>query len=108
MAVTVQMQFESAVTELYEDAFIGSSIENGTTIIQFDLRKLDFQRVLETTSTICWCKAPYAVEVHELSTFHNPIKYRFIRACSHFSGQASSRARGEVAIRFNMFHRPAL
>jgi Transposase len=80
MAVTVQMQFESAVTELYEDAFIGSSIENGTTIIQFDLRKLDFQRVLETTSTICWCKAPYTVEVHELSTFHNPIKYRFILA----------------------------
>jgi Transposase len=80
MAVTVQMQFESVVTEMYEDAFIGSSIENGTTIIQFDLRKLDFQRVLETTSTICWCKAPYAVEVHELSTFHNPIKYRFIVA----------------------------
>jgi hypothetical protein len=80
MAVTVQMQFESVVTEMYEDAFIGSSIENGTTIIQFDLRKLDFQRVLETTSTICWCKAPYSVEVHELSTFHNPIKYRFIVA----------------------------
>src|SRR6266700_1153707 len=80
MAVTVQMQFKSVVTEIYEDAFIGSSIENGTTIIQFDLRKLDFQRVLETTSTICWCKAPYAVEVHELSTFHNPIKYRFIVA----------------------------
>src|SRR5262245_3421949 len=80
MAVTVQMQFESAVTELYEDVFIGSSIENGTTIIQFDLRKLDFQRVLETPSTICWCKAPYTVEVHELSTFHNPIKYRFILA----------------------------
>src|SRR5712664_2726264 len=80
MAVTVQMQFESAVTELYEDAFIGSSIENGTTIIQFDLRKLDFQRVLETTSTICWCKAPYSVEVHELSTFHNPIEYQFIVA----------------------------
>ena len=80
MAVTVQMQFASAVTELYEDAFIGSSIENGTTIIQFDLRKLDLQRVLGTTSMICWCKAPYAVEVHELSTFHNPIKYRFIVA----------------------------
>ena len=80
MAVTVQMQFASAVTELYEDAFIGSSIENGTTIIQFDLRKLDFQRALGTTSMICWRKAPYAVEVHELSTFHNPIKYRFIVA----------------------------
>ena len=80
MAVTVQMQFESAVTELYEDACIGSSIENGTTIIQFDLRKLDFQRALETTSTICWRKEPYAVEMHELSTFHNPITYRFILA----------------------------
>src|SRR5215470_12197694 len=80
MAVTVQMQFESVVTELYEDAFVGSFIENGTTIIQFDLRKLDFQRALETTSTICWRKEPYAVEIHELSTFHNPIKYRFIVA----------------------------
>ena len=38
MAVTVQMQFESVVTEIYQDAFVGSSIENGTTIIQFDLR----------------------------------------------------------------------
>src|SRR5207244_6587612 len=80
MAVTVQMQFESVVTEIYEDAFIGSSIENGTTIIQFDLRKLDFQRVLETTSTICWCKAPYAVEVHELSTFHNPLNDHQLKA----------------------------
>jgi hypothetical protein len=80
MAVTVQMQFESVVTEMYEDAFVGSSIENGTTMIQFDLRKLDFQRVLETTSTICWRQEPYSVEIHELSPFHNPIKYRFIVA----------------------------
>jgi hypothetical protein len=80
MAVTVQMQFESVVTERYEDAFVGSSIENGTTIIQFDLRKLDFQRVLETPSTICWRQEPYSVEIHELSPFHNPIKYRFIVA----------------------------
>jgi len=29
-------------------------------------------------------------------------------ACSHISGQVSSRARYEVAIRFNRFHRPAL
>ena len=27
MAVTVQMQFESVVTEIYQDAFVGSSIE---------------------------------------------------------------------------------
>ena len=80
MAVTVQMQFESAVTEMYQNAFVGSSIENGTTIIQFDLRKLDFQRALGTTSTICWRKEPYHVDIHELSTFHNPIAYRFIVA----------------------------
>jgi hypothetical protein len=58
MAVTVQRQFASAVTDLYEDAFIGSSIENGTTIIQVDLRTLDLQRVLGTPSTIWWCKTP--------------------------------------------------
>ena len=80
MAVTVQMQFESAVTERYQDAFVGSSIENGTAIITFDLRKLDFQRALGTTSTICWRKDPYPVDIHELSTFHNPIKYRFMVA----------------------------
>ena len=80
MAVTVQMQFESAVTERYQDAFVGSSIENGATIITFDLRKLDFQRELGTTSTICWRKTPYYVDIHELSTFHNPIKYRFMVA----------------------------
>ena len=75
MAVTVQMQFESVVTEIYEDAFVGSSIENGTTIIQFALRKLDFQRALETTSTIYWRKESYSVEMHELSTVTvQPVK----------------------------------
>jgi hypothetical protein len=88
MAITVQMQFESAVTELYEDAFIGSSIENGTTIIQFDLRKHDFQQELGTQVTLCWRKESYRVDVHELSTFHNPIKYRFIVAQgSYLNGQ---------------------
>ena len=80
MAVTVQMQFESAVTEMYQDAFVGSAIENGTTIILFDLRKHDFQAELGTKAKLCWRKEPYAVEIHELSTFHNPIKYRFIVA----------------------------
>src|SRR5919206_2583197 len=80
MAVTVQMQFTSAVTERYQDAFVGSSIENGATIIQFDLRQHDFHDVLGTQATICWRKDSYHVDVHELSTFHNPILYRFIVA----------------------------
>src|SRR2546423_12357463 len=80
MAVTVQMQFTSAVTEIYEDAFVGSSMENGTTIIMFDLRQHDFHQELGTQATLCWRQASYHVDVHELSTFHNPITYRFILA----------------------------
>ena len=53
MAVTVQMQFTSAVTEMYQDAFVGTAIENGTTIIRFDLRKHDFQSELGTKATRC-------------------------------------------------------
>jgi Transposase len=80
MAVTVQMQFESVVTEIYQDAFVGSSIENGTTVIQFDLRRHNFQQELGTQATLCWRKESYHVDVHELSTFHNPLLYRFILA----------------------------
>jgi hypothetical protein len=73
MAVTVQMQFASAVTEMYQDAFVGSSIENGATIITFDLRQRNFQQELGKTSTLSWRKEAYHVDIHELSTFHNPI-----------------------------------
>src|SRR5262245_45911721 len=91
MAVTVQMQFESAVTETYQHAFVGSSIENGATIIQFDLRQLDFQRELGTTSPICWRQDVYHVDIHELSTFHNPIKYRFIVAQGYYLNDKQQR-----------------
>ena len=91
MAVTVQMQFESVVTELYQDAFVGSAIENGTTIIQFDLRKLDFQCALGTTAPICWRQEPYHVDIHELSTFLNPIKYRFIVAQGYYLNDQNQR-----------------
>ena len=91
MALTVQMQFESAVTEMYQDAFVGSSVEDGTTIIQFDLRKCDFHRALGTTSTIYWRKDIYHVDVHELSTFHNPIKYRFIVAQGYYLNAQNQR-----------------
>jgi hypothetical protein len=70
MAVTVQMQFESAVTEMYQDAFVGSSIENGATIITFDLRQHNFQQELGATAPLYWRKEAYHVDIHELSTFH--------------------------------------
>jgi hypothetical protein len=71
------MPCESAVTELYQDAVVGSSLAQGTTIIQCDLRKLDCQGALGTTATICGRQEPYPVALHELSTFHPPITYRF-------------------------------
>src|SRR6266481_4637844 len=80
MAVTVQMQFASAVTELYQDAFVGSSMENGTTIIPFDLRQHDFHQELGTQAPLWWRQEASHVEVHELSTFHNPMTYRCIIA----------------------------
>jgi hypothetical protein len=92
MAVTVQMQFTSAVTEMYQDAFVGSSMENGTTMIIFDLRKHNFHQELGTKATLSWRKASYHVDVHELSTFHNPIIYRFIVAQgSYLDGQHQRR-----------------
>jgi hypothetical protein len=84
MAVTVQRQFESAVTELYQDAFVGSSIENGATIITFDLRQHDFRQELGVTSRLYWRKEVYHVDIHELSTFHNPMQYRFILAQGYY------------------------
>lgn len=57
MVVPVQMQCESAVTEMEQKAFVGSSLANGTTVIQFDLRQLDLQRELGTTSPIWWRQA---------------------------------------------------
>src|SRR2546428_11173982 len=91
MAVAVKMRFEWVVTEMYQDAFIGSSIENGATIITFDLRNLDFQRELGTPSTISWRKDAYHVDVHELSTVLNPMKYRFILAQGYYLGDANRR-----------------
>ena len=92
MAVTVQMQFASAVTELYQDAFIGSLMENGTTIIQFDLRKHDFHQELGTKVPLWWRQESYHVDVHELSTLRDPITYRFIIAQgSYFDDQHQQR-----------------
>jgi hypothetical protein len=91
MAVTVQMQFESAVTETYPKAFVGSSIENGATLLQCDLRQLDFHRELGTTSPICWRQDVYHVDMHALSTCHNLIKYRFIVAQGYYLNDQQQR-----------------
>jgi len=49
-------------------------------MITFDLRQHDFHQELGTQARLCWRKASYHVDVHELSPFHNPMTYRFIMA----------------------------
>ena len=80
MTVTVQMPLTSAVTAMYQDAFGGSSMENGTTISTFDLRQHDCQQELGTQARLCWRKETSHVDGHALSTVHHPIPYRFVIA----------------------------
>jgi hypothetical protein len=80
MAVTVQRQFESVVTEISQDAFVGSSIEHGTTVLQFDLRRHNVQQELGTQATLCWRKESSHVDEHARSTFHHPLLSRFLLA----------------------------
>jgi hypothetical protein len=63
----------------------------GNAHITFDLRQLDLQRELGTASTIAWRQASYQVDVHELSTFHNPTKYRFILTQGYYLEEAHQR-----------------
>src|SRR2546428_2164294 len=92
MAVMIQMQVASAVTEIDEDACVGSSRENGTTMIMFALRQHDFHQELGTQATLCWRTDSSHVDVHELSTFHHPILYRCIVAQgSSLDGQKQRR-----------------
>ena len=92
MAVMIQMQVASAVTEIDEDACVGSSRENGTTMIMFALRQHDFHQELGTQATLWWRTDSSHVDVHELSTFHHPILYRCIVAQgSSLDGQKQRR-----------------
>ena len=92
MAVMIQMQVASAVTEIDEDACVGSSRENGTTMIMFALRQHDFHQELGTQATLWWRTDSSHVDVHELSTFHHPILSRCIVAQgSSLDGQKQRR-----------------
>ena len=46
---------------------------------------------LGATSTLSWRKEAYHVDIHEPSTFHNPIKYRFILAQGYYLDDQNQR-----------------
>lgn len=84
MAITIRADFESAVVEANKDIFTKSYIEEKTTIIEFDMRKRDYRKEFGTNSDMNWSESTYSVDVHEFSTFHNPIMYRFILARGYY------------------------
>jgi hypothetical protein len=77
MAGTGQLQFESVVPELSEDAFGGSASENGPPLLPVALRHRAFHRAWATPSTRCWRTEPSAVASPALATFPKPITSRF-------------------------------
>ena len=78
--MTVQRQCTSAVTELSQDALVGSALETGTTIIQCALRQHDLHAAWGTAATLCGRKASDPVDVHAWSTFHHPLTSRCLVA----------------------------
>jgi hypothetical protein len=79
MPITIRSRFTSAVVESNEDVFVRSYIEEGSTVIEFDMKKRDYRKE-GIISEIHWPEKTYSIDVHEFSTFHNPIVYRFITA----------------------------
>ena len=75
-ALTVQRPCTAAVTEIAQDAWVGSAMENGTPVSPFALRQHDVPQEWGTTATLCGRQASSQVEGQALSTFHHPMTYR--------------------------------
>jgi len=90
MPITIQTEFGSAVAEANRDVFTRSYIENGNTIIESDMRMRDYRKEFGISSEISW-KESYKVDMHEFSTYHSPIIYRFISAQGHYSDGQGNR-----------------
>ena len=78
--VTVQRQFEAAVTEMYQAACGGSSIENGTPLSRVALRQRHLQRELGTPAERYGRKDLSHLAMPALAPVHHPITSRCIVA----------------------------
>ena len=80
MGIVIQSEFDSAVLEANKDAYAKTYIEDKKAVIEFGMRKRDYQKEFGTDSEIFWSENVYHVDVHEFSTFHNSVIYRFVMA----------------------------
>jgi len=77
MAIEIKAQFTSAVTEENKDIFVDSYIEEGKTIIEFDVRKRNYKKRNNIKKRIKWDKQNYKIDIYELSSMYTSIIYRF-------------------------------
>ncbi len=91
MGITIKAHFETSVTEANKDVYTGSFIEGKKTIIEFDMRKRDWQQALQTNSKISWYPQTSKIDIYEFSTFHCPIVYRFTMARGYYTQTDGSR-----------------
>jgi len=91
MPITIRTRFTSAVVEANQDVFTRSYVEGENTVIEFDMRKRDYQKESGISSEIHWPEKTYNVDVREFSTFHNPIVCRFISAQGWYYDDQSCR-----------------
>ena len=91
MPVTIQSQFTSAVLEANQDVFTRSYAEGENTITESDMRKRDYRKEVGTSSEIHWPEKACSADIHEFSTFHNPIVRRFISAQGWYCDDQNSR-----------------
>lgn len=90
MPITIKTKFESAVIQANEDIFVKSYIEEDVTIIEFDVRKRNYKKILDAQSKIKWDKE-YIIDIKELSTLYCPIQYRFIMSRGNYYDTAGER-----------------
>ena len=80
----IQTHFDSEVVNAHQDTFTHSYIEDQTTILEFDMRKRDYDNKLGIKTKVYWSTKTYPININEFSTFHMPIIYRFIVAQGHY------------------------
>jgi hypothetical protein len=91
MAVIIQSESDSAVSEADKDVYTQTYIEDKKTVIGFDMRKRDYQKEFGITSEIFWSVNAYHIDIYEFSTFHNPVIYRFVMAQGNYFDEKNQR-----------------
>jgi hypothetical protein len=90
-AIIIQSESDSAVSEADEDAYTRTYIGDKKTVIGSDMGKRDYRKEFGIKTEIFWSVNSYHIDIHEFSTFHNPVIYGFIAAQGYYSDENNHR-----------------